>query len=170
MALYMSPSITASPCISVLAGVVGTSSRRLGRPNGGSSMTGKCRCIRQSAIGAFLVAPIIGFEATRLTGRSNGQMTKSLPLAHMIKKVSIATTASLRRNVPPALPYRRSGLVSGGDCRVSGSSFAEQVSRPSMTIARSTPGPGQSVPRPAYWRRYADAPAAARLTGLGVGE
>src|SRR5713226_2028056 len=32
------------------------------------------------------------------------------------------------------------------------------------------PSPGQSVPRPAKRRRYADAPAAALLTGLGAGE
>ena len=39
-----------------------------------------------------------------------------------------------------------------------------------VALCNGTPRRGQSVPRPALRRRYADAPAAALLTGLGAGE
>jgi len=48
----------------------------------------------------------------------------------------------------------------------------DTVERQAITTIqlRGDPRRGQSVPRPALRRRYADAPAAALLTGLGAGE
>jgi len=46
------------------------------------------------------------------------------------------------------------------------------ASRPAVTIPCATlcPSPGAVGPASRLWRRYADAPAAALLTGLGAGE
>src|SRR5713226_6529975 len=48
--------------------------------------------------------------------------------------------------------------------------FAQRVDYNNFEEKARPASPGQSVPRPAKRRRYADAPAAALLTGLGAGE